>query len=121
MQEVLEHTIVCPFCGESRIIRTVQDNGMDYMGHARGKVECYTYDDGCSCVLGRFAHEQVGIKKMCYNCKFYKGGSCDCEEMLKEVSAVFEMPEKLKIRHPERKCNHWIINLEIFRKLVNVE
>lgn len=121
MRGVSEHTVVCPFCGNPRTIRTVQDDGVDYMGHARGKVECYTEDDGCTCPFGRLEQGQYSIKKMCYNCKFYEGGSCDCEEMLKEVSSIFEMPEKLKIKHPERRCNHWSINLEIFRKLVNAE
>lgn len=121
MRGVSEHTVVCPFCGNPRTIRTVQDDGMDYMGHARGTAECYTEDNGCTCPLGRIEHGQVSIKKMCYNCKFYKSGSCSCKEMLSELSSVFEMPEKLKVRHPERKCNHWILNLEIFRKLVNAE
>lgn len=118
MRESIEHKITCLFCGKERIIKTVQDDGMDYMGHARGPVQSYDVDNGCECPLGKIEHEKAQIKKMCHNCLYFKNGNCTCKEMLDEVSGMFQMPSGLQVKHPDRCCGYWKINLDIFRGMI---
>ena len=118
MEKVIEHSAICKFCGEKRTTRTIEDDGADWLGHKRGSFTSKNIDEGCSCKLGKIEKEKISIKKMCHNCMFFKDGNCTCRKMLDEINGMFQMPKGLWVKHPERCCKHWEINLEIFKALI---
>ena len=118
MTEKTPYTVVCPFCGRERTVTNVHDDGMDYLGHARGQVSNYKLDNGCDCPLGKLVHEKVAIRWMCYNCNDFKAGQCTNKAMLDEVNGMFQMPPELKVKHPDKCCAYWSLNLEIFKDLL---
>lgn len=112
-------TVICPFCGERRIASRWHDDGMDWMGHARGSVKDWVVDNGCDCNLGRIVHEKQQLKKMCLNCKYREETYCINQAKIDQLNGLFSMPVKLELANQELCCELWEIQMEIFRELVN--
>ena len=109
---------ICLFCGKEREIQIFEDDGMDWLGHHRGRVGSRIVDSGCTCPFVKIEHENQEIKNMCRNCKSYSTGSCVNKNMVNEVSSFFQMPKELRIKHPDNYCKYWEINLDIFKGLL---
>ena len=110
---------VCLFCGKEREVLMYETNGIDdWTGRQKCNPRRNELDDGCTCPLGKIRHKRQEIKKMCYNCKFYIPKSCTNKNIVNEVSSFFQMPDKLKVIHPEKHCKNWEIGLDIFKNLI---
>ena len=107
-----------PFLWQKRKYNVVSDDGMDWLGHARGRVFEEEYDEGCNCPLGKIEHEKQEIKKMCENCKYYTGLYCTNKNVIDSVSKIFNMPNKLEIKDSTKSCDSWELNIDFFKQLV---
>lgn len=109
MKHVTCRKVTCRWCGQTREVRVVDDDGMDWEGHARGNSEHEEYDDGCTCTLGVVEHTGVSlarVKPMCMNCKFNKDGSCTNEKTRKKLTTMFSFNE-LIIADETMICNEY--------------
>lgn len=111
--------VTCNFCGKTRDVTYVEDDGCDFYGHSRGRAENYVIDKGCDCKLGRIEKQKQTIKKMCLNCTYCDGTYCKNREIIKKVSGMFNMPQKLEVIDMTKKCEEWKLNMDIFKALIN--
>ena len=110
---------VCLFCGKERDVLIYETNGID---DRTGRQKCNPrrneLGDGCTCPLGKIRHKRQEIKMMCYNCKFYIPQNCTNKNMMNEASTFFQMPDKLKVIHPEKHCKYWGVSPDILKNLI---
>lgn len=109
---------ICKFCGRERQITIITDDGCDYMGHARGPSSEDVYDNGCDCTFGKLEASPAEVERMCYNCYFYRKGSCTNAERLDDLSEILEIGPSVKVAHPEKHCGYHRLNPNIFLSLV---
>lgn len=100
----------CKFCGRTRTVTCTSDNGVDYMGHARGSSSTWDDDVGCDCELGKLVFRKITIKSMCLNCKYYKSGCCTNKKELSEVIEMLNCGDRLHIKAPIKKCKYHELN-----------
>ena len=112
---------ICPFCGRERTCTTVSDDGRDFYGHARGRGDSYTIDNGCNCQFARLcrSQEKALIKPMCMNCAFNKEGYCKNAEELERLNEMFAI-SKLYISTPYLKCDFWELNKDILEDVIEI-
>lgn len=109
----------CVFCGKEREVEVICDDGVDFYGHQRSRYTHQVIDDGCDCQFGKL--NQAKIKSMCMNCKFQREGYCTNEKTLNDVSAIFDVGEKLLIKNKKSKCRNWSMNYEVFEDVISFE
>lgn len=114
MNKKQKRDATCKFCGKHRTVEYWEEDGMDFYGHARGNINSGIIDEGCDCSFGKLARSKVSIKPMCINCKSYKSGCCINEKMLKKLTGMFDMGDKLRVNKPECKCEYYEINFNVF-------
>lgn len=80
--------VICPFCGNVRQGKTITDDGYDWEGHKRGRVESNTYIDKCHCAFGQLVKSMPHIKPMCGNCYHYVEGKCTNPKEIEEIKKL---------------------------------
>jgi hypothetical protein len=118
MQKREQSRVLCPLCGNTYSVTKVLDDGVDYMGHARGIVN--SYEEGeCSCEASRYLNA-VTVKSMCTNCISYNGSTCvnvkRNEELKRQLRAYSIKIEGFTLTDTTTRCTFWNINPEILMK-----
>lgn len=118
-------TVMCPFCGQTRLVTVMTEDGFDYTGHQRGSSYSETEDRGCKCELGQLQHKaengDITIIPMCVNCKHHKAGCCTNRETIREISTMFNITEPIQIRDTRKSCAHWEFKNELVTRLFTIK
>jgi hypothetical protein len=120
MQSREESKALCPLCGNTYNVTTFSDDGVDYMGHARGIATCRSEGE-CSCEAYKYL-KGVTIKPMCSNCISYNG--CTClnvkrnEGLKRQLKALSIKVDDYTIIDTTTRCDFWHLNVDILMKYI---
>lgn len=103
---------------------TISNDGVDWMGHARGTPSSHTEVRKCRCPLGQAVGTHQ-VKKMCCNCSYYEGLECTNkkkeEEIKKAVSNLKVEIAYLRIVDEKAGCDLHELDYTIFKSLLKGE
>lgn len=121
MQEVSHSTVTCRFCGAPLRVECVSDNGVDWLGHHRGREYSYEDKEKCKCQLGTLEGAIKPLKKMCLNCIFFKGGGCTSKAEIAKINSMLDNHDiqlmLLSVKDPKKCCEHHKLDYSIFDSL----
>ena len=93
METVTNKTRMCLFCGKEVHYTVVEDDGIDWMGHHRGKSQIYERNNTCSCNN----QDTINSYNQTLNTDFFD---------VKILSTI-------KIKDPKKHCKFWDLKRSI--------
>ena len=113
MENIINKSRICPFCGKIINYKIVENDGRDWMGHQRGTPSTKKVGYDCDCTVDKY-------KKMCINCSYYINNECINKDMINKYNLQLkhdmfdvEIVNSLKIKDVTKSCEFWNLHNKI--------